>query len=59
MILNMKIWARQIFSELKTLIHELIFVKNGFYPASINNDNGAIAMIFFLQREWNQQLRRF
>ena len=48
MTLHMKKWARHIFSELKNLIHELICVKNIFYPASIKNDNGAVAMIFFL-----------
>ena len=41
--------GRAIFSpKLKTVIHELIFVKNNFYPATIKNDNGAVAMIFFL-----------
>ena len=28
------------FFKLKNLIHELIFVKNNFYTASIKNDNG-------------------
>ena len=36
--------ADQIFSELKTLIHELICVKNNSYAASIKNDNRAVAM---------------
>ena len=37
--------AYQIFSKLKTLIHDLICVKNDFYPETIKNDNGAAAMI--------------
>ena len=53
-------WARQIFFELKTLINELIFVKNIFHPESIKNDNAAVSMRHkFLQRERSQQLHRF
>ena len=40
MTLNMKMGASD-FSKLKTLIHEIIFVKNNIYPESIKNDNGA------------------
>ena len=29
--------------------------KNGLYPATIKNDNGAFAMRFYLQRKQNQQ----
>ena len=32
------------FFELKNLIHELICVKNNFYPASIKTKNGAVSM---------------
>ena len=32
------------FSKLKTVIHELIFVKNDFYSKNIKDDNGAVAM---------------
>ena len=32
------------FSKLKTIIHELISVKNVFKPATTNNENGAVAM---------------
>ena len=35
------------FSELKTLIHKIICVKNNYYPATIKNDNGDDAMRFF------------
>ena len=35
-----------IFPKLETVIHGLIFVKNDFYPATIKNDNGVIAMVF-------------
>ena len=32
------------FSGLKTLMHELIFVKNNFHLESIKNDNTAVKM---------------
>ena len=37
-----------IFSQIKDLNTRAICVKNNFYPATIKNDNGAVAMIFFL-----------
>ena len=41
--------------ELKTLMHELIFVK--LLPATINNGNGADAMRnVFVRRERKQQI---
>ena len=44
MSLNMKYWRARFTPKLKTLIYELICVNNNFYPATIINDNGAIAM---------------
>ena len=44
MIFNIKYLARQIFPKLKTLIYELICVKNNMYPATIIKDNGAFVM---------------
>ena len=38
-----KYW-RARFSKFETLIHELIFVKSDFYPATIKNYNEAVAM---------------
>ena len=32
------------FSKFKTVIYEKICVKNNIYPATIKNDNGAVAM---------------
>ena len=47
------------FSKFKTIIHELICVKNNFYPAIIKNENGAVAMrIFFVRHERIQQLHQ-
>ena len=49
-------WARLFFSELKTLIHELIWVKNDFHPAPIKNNNAAIIISNkYVQHEWIQQ----
>ena len=38
--------VRQIFSKLKTLVHEPFCVKNNFYPETVKNDNGSVAMTF-------------
>ena len=52
---NIKMGTSDFF-ELKNLIHELIYVKNTFYPASVKNDNGAIATRKkIVRRERNQQ----
>ena len=59
MTLNMKSWHAGFFSELKTLIHELICVINNFYPASIKNNNGAVTTRkSFVRREQKQQLHQ-
>ena len=47
MILNNKYCCAR-FSKIETLIQELIFVKNTLYAATIENDNGAVAMRIFL-----------
>ena len=39
-----EILAHHIFPKLKSLIYELICVKNKFYPATVKNKNGAVAM---------------
>ena len=44
MNLCMKNGRTIFFFELKTLIHELNFVKNNFHPESIKHDNAAVAM---------------
>ena len=44
MTLNMKNGRVKNVSKLKTLIQDLICVKNNVYPASIKNDNGSVAM---------------
>ena len=47
------------FSKLKTLIHELIFVQNVFYPETMQNGNEAVPMgKKIVQRERNQQLHQ-
>ena len=48
MILNMNNGRAIFFSKFKTVIHEIITVKSIFYPATIKNDNGAIAKRMFL-----------
>ena len=48
MTLNNKYW-RARFSNFETFIHKLIFVKNDYYPSTIKNDNGAIAMRKFFR----------
>ena len=60
MSLNMKYWRARFTPKLKTLIYELICVNNNFYPATIINDNGAIAMSEKkLQLKRKQQLHKF
>ena len=55
-----EILARHIFSQIKALIYELICVKIFFYPESIKNYNGAVAMRnYFVRRERKQKLHRF
>ena len=52
-------WARQIFSEYKTFIHKLIYVKNNF-QVSIKNNNVAVKTSNkFVQWKWIQQLHPF
>ena len=47
------------FPGLKALIHELIYVKNDIYSATIKYDNGAIAMRnFFVKLKCKQQLNQ-
>ena len=48
MSLNIKYWRSIFPPKLKTLIYELIFVKNNVYPATIKNDNGAVEIRIFL-----------
>ena len=60
MSLNLKYWRTRFFPKLKSLIYELICVKNDFYPETIKNYNGAIAMRkTFVQRVRKQQLHQF
>ena len=48
------------YSKFTTIIHELICVNNMFQPATIKNDNGAVAMRnFFVRHEQKQQLNKF
>ena len=55
----MKNWYARFF-ELKTIIHELIFMGNKLYPESIKTDNGAVANDnFFVRQERNQKLHQF
>ena len=59
MSLNMKYWRARFFPKLKTLIHELICVKNNFYAETIKNDNGSVAMTRkCVWCERNQQLHK-
>ena len=59
MSLNIKYWRAIFFTKLKTLIHKLICVKT-IYPATIKNDNGAVAMRkSFVWRERKQQIHQF
>ena len=44
MTLNMKNGRVKNVSKLKTLIQDLICVKNNVYTESIKNDNGSVAM---------------
>ena len=47
MILNLKYW-RAIFSQSEVLDVQANLCENNFYPATIRNDNGAVAMRKFL-----------
>ena len=52
--------GRARFFKLNTVIHELICVLNYFYPATIKNDKGAVAMgKTFVWRKQKQQLHQF
>ena len=44
--LDMKDGRVRFSSKFKTVLHKLICVKNNVYPATIKNDNGAVAMSF-------------
>ena len=47
------------FSKLNTVIHKLICVNNDFYPASIKNENGAVATRkISMQRERKQKIHQ-
>ena len=41
-------WRAIFLSKFKTVIHEIVCVKNNLYPATIKNYNGAIAVRFFM-----------
>ena len=52
--------GRVIFFKLNTLMHELIFVKIDFHPASTKNDNSDVAMRkTFVQLKSSKQLHQF
>ena len=47
------------FSKLNNLIHKIICVKNNFYSASIENENGAVATRSkFVRCERNQKIHK-
>ena len=55
-----EILARQIFSQIEVLDIRPNFCDNNFYPATIKNDNGAVAMSkLFVRRKRKQQLPQF
>ena len=43
MILDIKLFARQIFPQIEDLGIRANFCKKLFYPATIKNENGAVA----------------
>ena len=60
MSLNMKYWHARFIPKSKSLIYELIYLKNMFYPATIKNYNRAVAMsIFLVRRKRKLQLHQF
>ena len=44
MSLNIEYWRAIFLPKLKTLIYDLICVKNIFYQATTKNDNGAVVI---------------